>query len=369
MVKRLLYLNGLAILAAVLYHASAQGFVAMFWWTDRYRPVSVPNFDALGSPAYYALRLIEQLIIFAIPAFVFVSGFFIAAAAGRSQPSVSWQVVAARLRKLLVPFLIWSLLILALDYAQGRQLPLDKILVLLVTGQVEGPYYFVPMLTQLLLMGPFLVPAARARGKTSLAAAGLLQLIFLIMRYLLILGIDIPALRPLAALTRSYLFTSQFFWFVFGIVAGCHVGEFKAAILRYRRALLTLAGIAFIAGLIEWEALLRFSGEAWLSPQETLIDQLYALGFILSYLAYDRAALPLEKGISALGVRSYGVYLTHSPVLEYAARIVYHFAPALLAAPWLYMPMLVAAGLAAPLLLMELVNRSPASRMYEVLFG
>jgi hypothetical protein len=47
MIKRMLYLNGLAVLTVILYHSSAWGFIGMFFWTDRYRPVSVPNFDQL----------------------------------------------------------------------------------------------------------------------------------------------------------------------------------------------------------------------------------------------------------------------------------------------------------------------------------
>jgi len=46
----------------------------MFWWTDRYLPVSVPNFDQFGGPSYYFYRVLEQLVIFMIPAFFFVSG-------------------------------------------------------------------------------------------------------------------------------------------------------------------------------------------------------------------------------------------------------------------------------------------------------
>ena len=76
MVRRLPLLNGLAALASVLYHSTSWGFVAMFWWTHRYLAVSVPNFDQLGSLSYYGLRVIEQLIAFAIAAFLFISGFF-----------------------------------------------------------------------------------------------------------------------------------------------------------------------------------------------------------------------------------------------------------------------------------------------------
>jgi hypothetical protein len=47
MTRRLLYLSGLAIVGVILYHAVGWGFVGMFWWTDRYAPVTVPNFDQI----------------------------------------------------------------------------------------------------------------------------------------------------------------------------------------------------------------------------------------------------------------------------------------------------------------------------------
>ena len=43
--KRLLMLSGLAITAVAVNHAANWGFIALFWWTDRYRAVAVPNYD------------------------------------------------------------------------------------------------------------------------------------------------------------------------------------------------------------------------------------------------------------------------------------------------------------------------------------
>ena len=62
MIRRLLLLNGLAAISAVIYHATGWGFTAMFWWTDQYLPISVPDFSQLGSVSYYALRLVEQIL-------------------------------------------------------------------------------------------------------------------------------------------------------------------------------------------------------------------------------------------------------------------------------------------------------------------
>ena len=80
MAKRLLLLNGVAIVCVILFHATGFGFTAMFAWAHRYREVSSPNFDAVGTGAYYAFRLIEQFVVFAIPAFLFVSGYFVSVA-------------------------------------------------------------------------------------------------------------------------------------------------------------------------------------------------------------------------------------------------------------------------------------------------
>ena len=76
--RRLLILNGLAIIGVILFHAAGWGFVAIFAWSDRYMPVMETVSDQRGSAPYNALRLVEQLVVFSIPAFLFVSGFFIA---------------------------------------------------------------------------------------------------------------------------------------------------------------------------------------------------------------------------------------------------------------------------------------------------
>jgi surface polysaccharide O-acyltransferase-like enzyme len=119
MVKRLLILNGVAIVAAVLYHTTGWGFTALFWWTDRYLPVPVPNFEQLGGTVYYVLRFLEQLVIFAIPAFLFVSGYFVAVAAGRTQKTVNWKLIRSRIINLAIPFVLWSVLILAAKILEG----------------------------------------------------------------------------------------------------------------------------------------------------------------------------------------------------------------------------------------------------------
>jgi peptidoglycan/LPS O-acetylase OafA/YrhL len=360
---------GLAVLCVVLYHASGWGFIAMFWWTDRYLPVAVPNFDQLGSASYYALRAIEQLIIFAIPSFLFVSGFFLAFATGRNRSTIGWEVVATRVKNLLVPYLIWSGLLLGLEVLQGRSLTAVETLRILLTGQATDAYYFIPVLIQLYLLSPFLIPFARKRWKLALVLTGLFQLFILGLRYAMILGLDAPALEPFYVLTRSWLFTGFLFWFTFGVVFGFHSAEIKSAFTRLRWPALAGLVVVFAIGMVEWEALLHASGQAWIAPEETLVDQVYAGLFLIAFLGFEQAALPGMKAISQIGTKSFGVYLVHSLALIYTAKLVYHFVPALLGVQWFFQPILYAAGLGIPLLLMELVARTPARRFYSVLFG
>jgi len=103
--------------------------------------------------------------------------------------------------------------------------------------------------------------------------------------------------------------------------------------------------------------------------QETIIDNLYAAMFLLSFLAFSEINLPLRNEVALLGSKSYGIYLVHSPVLEYTARIIYHFAPFILSMQILFQAILWIAGLGIPLLLMAFVDRSPFRRFYSYLFG
>ncbi len=119
MVRRLLYLSGLAILAVIVFHAAGLGFVAMFAWRDRYATAAAAS--PTGSASYWLLRTMEQISVFALPSFMFVSGYFVAFATGRSQRTLGWKSVFARVKSLLIPYLIWTLALIVWAYVQGRR--------------------------------------------------------------------------------------------------------------------------------------------------------------------------------------------------------------------------------------------------------
>ncbi len=366
MTRRLLHLNGLAILGAVAYHATGWGFVAMFWWAHRYRPVTSPNFDQMGSAAYYGLRTIEQVIAFGVPAFLFVSGFFAAFAGSKGRGSVPWGFVSRRIRSLVIPYLLWSAVLMATEVLQGQTYSLPDVARTIAFGEATPAFYFVPLLCQLYLLSPVLVPWAREKWKLLLLVSAVLQTAVHLARYALILG---ASGEILGAITAAWFFPGNIFWFTLGAVVGSHQREALAFLTRFRRVW-TVGAIALLPlGILEWETLLRLSGETWLAPKETVLDNLYSLLFILAFLSSSSELRGLSKPLSELGTRSYGVYLVHPLALTFAARALYHGAPWVLQYQILFQPLLLGAGIGLPLLFMALIRRSPARWSYQLQFG
>lgn len=368
MIRRLLQLNGLAILGVVMNHAIGWGFVAMFWWANRYRPVSVPNFDQLGSPTYYSLRVVEQLIVSSIPIFLFVSGFFVAIATGRNR-TIGWRLVGVRIINLLIPYILWSLFTFATDFLLlGIQHAPLQYLKLLAVGGATSAFYYVPLLCQLYLVSPLLVPLAKWRWKLLIALSLLVQGYTQISQYQLILDSHLWPMDQFVGVP-NWLFPGYLFWFSFGIVAGFHISAFKVWLTRIKWIFVPLMLLALILGVWEWEFLLRVSGQEWLTPKRMLSDELFSGAVILCFLAFNHLSFPFSTRLGELGAKSYGIYLVHSMALLWTTKLIYQLEPWLLGNQLLYQPVLLAFGVAIPLILMALVKRSPVRKYYSYIFG
>ena len=371
MIRRLLLLNGLAVLGVVINHSTGWGFTAMFWWVHRYMPVDPPNFEQMGSLAYYALLLVQQLIMFSVPAFLFVSGYFMAFATKRRASTVSWVIVRSRIWYLFIPYLLWSLLFFVGDLAEGSVYSIPEYLELLITGRTSPAYYFVPLLIQLYLLSPLIVPLAKRWPIVTLLVAAAVQLGVRTFVYMDTLGVSLGAAEGLMGLTQSWFFPSHLLWFTAGVAVGFHLDAFKTVLARFKWGFLAVALILLPLGVVEWQWILQRSSEMWLPIRETLLDSVYAAAFILAFLSFGDLSLPYSGALGDLGSRSYGIYLVHSPVLAYGARAIYGLAPWLLAYQFLFVPLLVVLGLGIPLLFMAAVEwrQSPVRGSYRYIFG
>lgn len=359
MTKRLFWLNGIAILSVVLNHAVGWGFTALFWWTDRFRAVSVPNYDALGSPAYIILVVIKQLTPFAVPVFLVASGYFIAFA---SRAGLTWKMVWARIRSLLFPYLVWSAVVLGLEAIFGERFSAVQIGIKLLTGSASPVYYYVPIICQLFLLAPLLTPWIRsAVWKKVLIGAALLQVIMLGSNYLCIFGV--------VSWNVDWLFSNLVFFFALGIALNYHLDEIRAWAQRRRFFWLAALVLFALLAIVETEVYFRRGLGDWRGGVETLAAMLYTLSFLMVFIGFDRFEFPYAGPLGKIGQKAYGIFLIHPIVLMLAAKLIYHVAPWMLGWQGLFQPVLLLLGVVIPLAGMRVVAGTPLRRAYRYLFG
>lgn len=363
LVRNLLCLNGLAILAAVLNHAQSWGFTAMVFWTDRYRAVRVPNFDQLGGTSYFLLNGIAGAISFAIPSFLFITGVFTAIATDRSRATISWRTVYARVKFLFVPYLFWCGIAFAGLLVEGKEYSLPTYMVMVLTGKVRGPYYYVPLLIQLYILSLLIVPLARTHWKALLLSSAAVQLLVQSPFYLKIYGVDGGTIS-LEGLPQ-WFFLTRMFWFVLGVVVGFRLARFRTAVRGYRSWALGAAAPLLLVAVAERDWIFRHRVSV---PIETLVGGLYAACVIVAVLVFT-GRQPGTGWLEKVGSRSFGIYLAHVPVQIYTARIVYHLFPALLGYPVLFAGFIFAFGLLVPLCLIRFVEGSFARPASRYIFG
>jgi surface polysaccharide O-acyltransferase-like enzyme len=383
MTRRFLLLMGLGILGLILNHSATFGYQATFDLAWRYRPevaascgdltppVNCPNYDQLHSATYWGLTLVRRFIAFGVPVFLMVSGYFIAFAAGRKDARIKWPILKARVVGLLIPYFIWSVIIFA-----GQAIFYNRVypsawayVERLLIGGATGSYYYIPLLIQLYLLSPLLVPLAKNHWKWLLAGTAVLMLFVETLRYFQLFGLGAPVVPTLISLTPLWFFPRRLFWFALGIVFGFHIGEFKPYFVRHKNKLVVGAVLFYLLSLVEFEVLLAASGQPWIDFFSTYTTNIYAGLFMLAMLSVDKLKLPFTPQIMDIGAKAFGIYLVHEQVLELVGTLMFRFTPWILEYQILYQPIMIAFSLGVPLLLMRVVSRLPVKKLYKYSFG
>lgn len=361
MSNRLLFLSGLAILMISVQHATAYGLQAMFSWSNSIQTGAVTPDEVFTSLPYYVTMILRQLAAFAVPGFLFISGYFLAFMARGKNSKVTFQTMLPRIKILLPPFFIWTII----RFAMLRSIP----------ASVEDffqPYHFIPLLIQFYLIAPLLVPLARKHPVFLLLAFGAMQLGVQYFRYLDDLGMQLTGLSALIAETPRWLFFGQQpFWFPLGLVVGLHTQSIVPRLVKMRWALVAMTVLLAILSVVEYFVADRLNGEIWIGPSFSgFIRNFYILFMILALISIDIAASPVKSFIQTLGSQSLGIYLANIPSIYAVALLMYHLTPWALEIQVIYQVVLTIAGLAIPLLLMRMVRSLNSLRpSYRYIFG
>jgi membrane-bound acyltransferase YfiQ involved in biofilm formation len=322
------------------------------------------------SSASYGLIACNQIPMFAVPAFLFLSGYFTAYASHGASPASCWRVARVRLRKFLWPYLIWSLVVYVGQIATGKGYPIAEFARRFVLGQVALPYYFVPLLIQFYLLAPIVVHYAKERAKLLFAVCAAIQFTTMVLFYLRIYNVPLALPFEMLVDAGATLFVRWTIFFALGAIVWYNRRAFRDRLTPFKWWLLAAALVLGVLTIVESEVAIGYVDTLPEARHMTkLSTTLFSLVVILFFVALDRVQFPLAEWIELIGARSYGIYLIHYHAMLYGLRGIEHWMSWLLSRQCLLQVALVAIGLAVPLLLMAGVARSPMRRYYRLIFG
>lgn len=276
-------LRGLAIIAVVLIHSfSAQNIADM------------------------ALR---QFINFAVPVFIFLSGYF-----AKPLAETKFEFYKKRLKRIIIPYFFWSIVsIIFIDKFYGFSI--SKILNSFILGKgMGGIFYFIIVLIQLILLTPFIF-----KFKDNKIISGIMWLITpisLTFLYVLIFGMNLK----LDWTTFSLPFTNLFLFYYYGIKLRSNKNfEFKIMNnLKFNSALLVLSIV-----LSFYEALTMYKD---LNLYSFAITQAKISSILMSF-CFINVAIGLKKYFNKgnflilIGDYSFGIYLMHILIMKFTYQI------------------------------------------------
>jgi surface polysaccharide O-acyltransferase-like enzyme len=334
-------LSGAAIFLIVLNHSIHFGLQAA--------PVQ--------GAVFQALVVLQALGAFAVPAFLFVSGAFLAYAARE----LSAAFVRNSLERILWPYVIWSLIFYAVvAVGAGERYSAAGYVKNLLVGY---PYHFVPLLVFWYLATPLLVKVGRTHGTVLIVAIAAWQAWLMVLHYPEMFGLAgrLPAWARATA--PPVIFTSMADWGVFfplGLVMSLDAAALKPRLERWRWAMVAATLVLFGIGLANAFRLVN-------APWARLVAPV-PLMFVMPVI--DRAWIPRFAWFEWLGRRSYGIYLSHFVAINLMVIALGRWIPLPAVSAFVVYPLFLVIALGFPLLLMEAAARSAAGRRaYRFVFG
>jgi peptidoglycan/LPS O-acetylase OafA/YrhL len=341
-------LSGLAIVLVVLNHSIHMG-------------LTIP--PTLGYPAtegwkLFVLEALQQLGIFAVPTFLFISGCFAAYALQSGSLRQSYKVMWSRLQRVLWPYLIWSIVFYELLYVlYGQRYTVLEYVKFILVGY---PYNFVPLLVFYFVLSPLLVRLSKRYALPLVVGVAVYQLFLINIVIPQSLGFAFPNwMQALVPPVVSTTLSDWAIYFPLGIVYGLHAKTILPWLRRFRWAFVAASILFYALHMLHIASVVYAPLAGHLAP--------LALVGVLPLIKRD--AIPLVQPLEWVGRMSYGLYLTHLIAVNCVLWLIEATVPQLLADQLLLQPLLFVLTLGIPLALMYAMSRLPVRAAYRYVFG
>ena len=291
--------RGAAIIAVVAIHTSATGFS----W----------RYSATGEWNFFFLVAYRQLLSFAVPAFLFISGYWSSKKPIKSLGDYKTFLIR-RLSRILIPYFFWSFILLGYEAIKTHDVNVYRIIFKLLTGGACPGYFFIIVVAQLYTITPLLKYINRKRYGLILVL--ILNIISLLALYLSrvynIIG-HLPAALP---------FYSWVIFYEIGLLIGsCNDKTFAPQNMRF--FILPVLLVSLLASELEGTILLlKYDNLNFAVSAVKYSSFFYSVCIILGFLLVRERIRYWPKSLVSIGNHSFGIYLIHVPVLNQVVDLV-----------------------------------------------
>ncbi len=306
--------RGLAILLVVMGHAQVIGF--RFAGAEH------------GTWNFYVSLLGREVSSCANAVFLAISGYLLGAVLIESKAQYA-AFLRKRLARVLIPYLIWSVVFTAVYGALGRPFSVPDFLLRLAIGGVDGPYYFIVLLMQCYLLMPVCQKLANTRYAFHILVP--LHLAYIALVYVI-------RLRVLTADSYLGLPVYMFYnvpflaWFTFFFL-GVYLRSYPAVLSRIRPQWLAMGVlVCYFAAWAESLIAAHFGHVEFATSTVRFPCMAYSAFVVLLLFKLRDKAWP--SFLHVLSDCAFGIYFTHMFLIRIVDRglmrvhALYAFQPA-----------------------------------------
>jgi peptidoglycan/LPS O-acetylase OafA/YrhL len=299
--------------------------------------------ETTGTSMFHPFLFINKFSQFAVPSFVFLSGFVLfynyidRPLGGR----MLGKFYSRRLIYIIVPYVVFSVLYFMLKMNAGNTwgMPLDemarKMGKYLLTGTAYTHLYYIIIIIQFYVLFPlFLWCLQKARRLAAWA-----PVIGLALQWGFVLLNKYMTNHGYWQLSKGSLAITYLSYFLLGAAVAVYYGPLKKWLIPSREGWRSGKGASWVLLWLLWAAAGIVHVELWFNNyiHKTVINSLWYEGFSnlhallsclvlmqLSFLLYGAGRSLLTRLLVSAGACSFGIYLLHPALLFYYRKLPFH---------------------------------------------